>query len=355
MDISKLSEEQLTIASKVIEEAKKQNVDPDLALAVAFQESKLNPKAVSPKGAVGVMQLMPSTAKELGVNPQNPNQNIVGGITLLKKHLDTYTDPTEALIAYNAGPNHPFFKTGDLSQLSDETINYISNINKIYRLNPEKPEVVETETKVEPVKTEFSESTGATEPQYLTGALAGQAISMAGKSDTGRGILGTAGEKASPSMMDRFKQRFAPRGVSPEQSVGNWRSYMEAQNEAAKRIRRDTEMTKKFPQFTRVTPDVLQKTPIEKVSAPLEKVGRVAGKVPFLGALSGMASAEQMMEAKKRAESEDYVGATISGLGGVGSMLSAVPHPLIRGVGLAVGSASPLALMAYDQYRKRNQ
>jgi hypothetical protein len=92
------------IKNKIVQEAQKQNVDPDLALAVAQQESNFNPKATSPAGAQGIFQLMPQTAKQMGVqDPYDIDQNIKGGIKYLKWCLDNTNTTEEALVAYNAG------------------------------------------------------------------------------------------------------------------------------------------------------------------------------------------------------------------------------------------------------------
>lgn len=80
-------------------------VDPHLALSIAHAESGLDPSAVSPKGAVGVMQLMPGTAKDMGVNPHDVHQNIIGGVKYLKSLSDKYDgDHRLVAAAYNAGP-----------------------------------------------------------------------------------------------------------------------------------------------------------------------------------------------------------------------------------------------------------
>lgn len=86
-------------------EAARLGVDPHLALGVMRQESRSNPMAVSPKGAMGPMQLTAGTAHELGVDPTDAYQNITGGITYLKQQMDAFGgDKAKALAAYNAGP-----------------------------------------------------------------------------------------------------------------------------------------------------------------------------------------------------------------------------------------------------------
>ena len=89
------------------EASTKYNVDKRLVLAVARTESNFTPSATSPHGAMGVMQLMPATAQELGVkNGYDAYENIMGGTKLLRMLLDKYNgDRSKALAAYNAGSN----------------------------------------------------------------------------------------------------------------------------------------------------------------------------------------------------------------------------------------------------------
>ena len=79
-------------------------VPVSLALAVAQAESSLNPGAISPKGAIGLFQLMPATAASLGVDPTNETQNVEGGLTYLQQLYGQYGNWTQALEAYNWGP-----------------------------------------------------------------------------------------------------------------------------------------------------------------------------------------------------------------------------------------------------------
>lgn len=81
-------------------------IDRNLVDAVAWQESRYNPRALSTAGAVGVMQLMPGTARQLGVrNPQDVEQNVVGGTAYLRQQLERFGNNVPlALAAYNAGP-----------------------------------------------------------------------------------------------------------------------------------------------------------------------------------------------------------------------------------------------------------
>lgn len=92
---------------QVIREASaRQRLDPDFVNSVIKAESDFYPRAVSPKGAQGLMQLMPGTAAKLGVSdPFDPRANVEAGTTYLSELLDLYNnDPIRALAAYNAGP-----------------------------------------------------------------------------------------------------------------------------------------------------------------------------------------------------------------------------------------------------------
>jgi hypothetical protein len=111
----------------VRERAQALGVDPNLAEALLVQESGGNPNAVSPKGASGLMQLMPGTARELGVDPSIPEQNIDGGLRYLKQQIDKF-GVAGGLAAYNAGPGR-LQRTGmQFDALPPETRNYVPSV-----------------------------------------------------------------------------------------------------------------------------------------------------------------------------------------------------------------------------------
>jgi hypothetical protein len=102
---SRLQVPRSEISSLIDFHARRQNLNPRLVQAVIQVESGYNPRARSRKGAMGLMQLTPETAKLLGVgDPYDPEQNIDGGTRYLRQQLDSFPNLSLALAAYNAGP-----------------------------------------------------------------------------------------------------------------------------------------------------------------------------------------------------------------------------------------------------------
>jgi hypothetical protein len=164
---------------------------------------------------------------------------------------------------------------------------------------------------------------------------------------------------------------YNPRGRSVEGSVQNWRSYNDAQLEAAKKVRQESAMHKKYPGFTRAgTNPVL--APLPKNAAPIERIaahvlpGGVSDisnfakgvydyKLPFIGSvgsllgrsLVGAGAGYEAADAYNRAKMGDTTGSVISGIGSTGTALSLLPHPAAKVLGTGAG----LSAQAINAYR----
>lgn len=113
--------------------AREQRLHPELLHAVVRAESAYDPRAVSSKGAVGLMQLMPATAERFGVTDrENPEQNLTGGAQYLRELLGMFdNDLTLALAAYNAGEN-AVMRYGNQVPPYPETQNYVRKVQAFY-------------------------------------------------------------------------------------------------------------------------------------------------------------------------------------------------------------------------------
>jgi soluble lytic murein transglycosylase-like protein len=117
-----------TFDDLVREHSQRQSLRPELVRAVIQVESGFDPRATSPKGAMGLMQLMPQTAKSLGVlNAYDPGENIRGGTVYLRQLLNKYGSEQLALAAYNAGPT-VVTRLGRAPTLETQT--YIANVQQ---------------------------------------------------------------------------------------------------------------------------------------------------------------------------------------------------------------------------------
>jgi len=124
----------MPISDDIAAEAQRQGVDPALAIEVANAESGLNPNVPdSPAGAIGLFQLEPATAAQLGVDPRSVSQNISGGIRYLGMMIAQFGSTAAGLAAYNWGPGNlggamQKFGAGWAQHLPAETANYVAKI-----------------------------------------------------------------------------------------------------------------------------------------------------------------------------------------------------------------------------------
>ncbi len=123
---------QQEIDAAIDQAAAQHNVDPSLVRAVIKVESNFNPNAVSRKGAMGLMQLMPQTARQLNVtNPFDPEQNVDAGVRHLKQLMESFGgDVKLSLAAYNAGAG-AVARSGGVPRFA-ETRNYVKRITGLY-------------------------------------------------------------------------------------------------------------------------------------------------------------------------------------------------------------------------------
>jgi hypothetical protein len=141
MDFGKLNDNQKAMARLIAEKARASNVDPELALAIGFAESKFINQNNPSSGAMGIMQVMPANAKGLGIEVEDladPAKNIDAGIRILRENLDRYGgDAKLAAIAYNSRPlvADQYAKSQDDSILPKETLNYWQTLNNFRDLS----------------------------------------------------------------------------------------------------------------------------------------------------------------------------------------------------------------------------
>ena len=135
MDFGKLNDNQKAMARMIAEKARASNVDPELALAIGFAESRFINQNNPDSGAMGIMQVMPSNATGLGIKVEDladPAKNIDAGIRILKENLDRYKgDAKLAAIAYNSRPlvADRYAKSQDNALLPEETQNFWQKLN----------------------------------------------------------------------------------------------------------------------------------------------------------------------------------------------------------------------------------
>jgi hypothetical protein len=135
LDYSKLDDEQLANAAKVAAAAQKYGINPDFVMPMVMAESGFRHIKNPNSNAFGIMQLMPATAKGLKVDSADIDENIDGGMRLLKElssNPKIGNDPYKILAGYNASPTTLFLSSGDLKDLPEETVNHMAKVASFY-------------------------------------------------------------------------------------------------------------------------------------------------------------------------------------------------------------------------------
>lgn len=397
MDLSKLSDEQLIVAAKIRKYAIEAGIDPDYALSHALAEnSKLDNKIIGPKiegkseRAVGVMQLLPSTAASRKVDPHNEDQNIKGGIDYLKENLQTFNnDKFLASAAYHAGPGtmKKFTETGDTNLLGPKTLAYLNTMREMTDM--ESPGLVEKQEEA-PAEAEYdvadleniidrnskasdeAKTYGFSPKQDIiagtAGAAAGTMPSIVGGTlrATGQALgeglqqgmklpAATASPPAAPSTSGSpaavrnwiLSQGGKDRGA---QNYGQAHEFETGTRTAAKYNNPATGKTMQ-PTFRFAKPVSVEAPPPPPTPpspSPLQRVGTglkaVATSPLAQRTLGGLGVGAGLSETVERARSGDVLGTGLAGLSTLGSAASMAPGLQVPGAAVSLGSMGALGM-----------
>ena len=370
--IDSLDDEQLDNFNKIVDKAKVTGIDPRLAVALAFNESGLRQNKIGDAGEIGIMQIKPSTAKLVGFEKKQIMEldaNIDAGLKYLKQNIDRFKDPVLGAMAYNTGPDHPFFH--DKGEPSEQGLAYV---NKIQALGG----FTQTPTKEEEAEAATSGGAGdQNQPASEEDFRKLQAVGLGAAAGTAIG----ATEKGAMAIMDRLSSKAGaptPGGAtSGEKWSKNWagqeRPGVKSVPEAAAAYQRSkgqgpvtSEISRKFgpaapPQpgvFTGgrlagMAPPTPTPTTGQAIKSGLQAVGNVMARSPVItGALAGAGAGYGAQEASERYQKQDKLGAGIAAAGAAGNAMSMIPTLPTRVIGGGLAMASPAALMLLDRMRK---
>jgi len=229
IDVSKLSDSQLELASQIATEAQRQGIDPNYAVAQAYQESRLSQYVgegdkrkplVSNQDAYGVMQITPATARGFGFTKEDlmtPEDNIRAGVAIMKHNLDKYQDPATALLAYHQGEPtvDKYLKTNDLSHLGDKGLDYVAKINQNYDLAHntgyyQEPQAVPVAAPQAPQASQAADENGfiPTKRQMQEEGFAGRALTGLSKN-----LLSPQNIETTTKAFDVMAHPFAPESL----------------------------------------------------------------------------------------------------------------------------------------------
>ena len=397
MDFTKLdlTKDQVANIRKIGAKAEEYGIDPDLALAVAWRENHFNMGADSPKGAIGIMQVMPGNAKGLNLeikDLRDPDINIDAGMRILKENLDMFDgNERAALVAYNASPNAAkrYMKNKENPEtIPEETRIYLEDIHSVRPLiadaqedegpSFERPSASAVDKNT--YKGPDEESAWIAEHPSLTGAGAGAA------SGIGEKLYKYGQDSASKVKLDPLISEEAMKNAQTMTSGDKWaRAIGGPGGQDVSTAAKNYQMTKGLeggetltksgvilPPGAQAKLDADLETKGQRLSRkitekyPLYKKGVEAGKVmskgaarilsklaPFSTTATGLIGGSQIGESAERFKRGDIKGGLLSGVSGAANIAATQPfNPVLRG---AAGLASiPLDIADFmydpDQY-----
>ena len=386
-----LSDEQIEVADKIIAEANRQGVDPQLALSIGWIESNFNPnppRAKDPEtgkvtSATGPMQLTVAAAKDTDVEDRhNVDENIRGGVTYIKQGLDKYKDPYLAALRYKEGDEvvGNYLQSKDASVIPTAGIQYWDMLSQHYVATPTE-ETAETRPRLDLPSQE--EDIMSSAPSSLVGGIASDLYQTAVNNP--EASLAFVAGPASGYAQYKFNKELADRvkaGATKEASGASYARKVLPTGTVAGESMLDSVKNYKLQQQLgegetlsktgRVALPVGVKEKLEaeeaakaKRFAPrargvLEKTGRLFAKSPLVNVASGFGAGAQAGELRERMREGDVPGSVISGLGTAFNTLSMIPttaNPYLLGAkGLGtIGSLGMIPVeFAYEKYRQAN-
>lgn len=414
MDFGKLTEDQKVTARMIADEARANNVDPELALAIGFRENRFLNRVNPDSGAMGVMQVMPANAQPLGMKIEDlndPRMNIIAGVRILKENLDRYKgDAKLSAIAYNSRPivADRFAKNGDESLLPRETQNYWREVNNFRDLsiNGYLPASADTqqaqqgevnlggqpEPLDEPLKRSnlgekydlaryaISDPEGGVDKPLMTLGGAGVGV-LTGAAETGNRMIDKINQTLNASREASQASQAASVGSDPNSpgqkykrttGYGRGKGYtVEDVVTNRERAKGHGPVTSKLsarygvPEAGESVLDMLLRKKKEgeiiaeealkaaKRADVINKTGALA-RIPIIGpAIAGGSMGYDIADLIERYEKGDTSGAVIQGIGALGSGLAMIPHPLTRAAGTVMGAGAIPAVMLNDYLKSR--
>jgi hypothetical protein len=385
-----LSDDQIKVADKIIAEANRQGVDPQLALSIGWIESNFNPnppRAKDPEtgkvtSATGPMQLTVAAAKDTDVEDRhNVDENIRGGVTYIKQGLDKYKDPYLAALRYKEGANvvDAYLESKDASVIPTAGIQYWDMLSQHYVTTPTE-ETVETRPKPD---LPSQEEDVVNKPSSLVGGIASDlyqtavdnpeaslafvagpasgyaqykfnkeladrvkagATKEASGAAYARKVLPT-GTVAGESMLDSVANYKKQQGLGPGETLSNTGNVVLDERIKARLEAEEATKAKRFAPRAR---------------GVLEKTGKWLSKSPLANVGAGLGAGIQAEALRERLREGDVPGAVVSGLGTAFNTMAMIPataNPYLLGAkGLGtIGSLGMIpAEIIYEKYRQAN-
>lgn len=393
MDISKLTPEQRELAFKIGEAAVQKGLNPDFVLPMVMQESGFDNSLVSKKGAVGVMQIMPSTADLYKCeNPKDLNQNIDCGLNIIKDLVSKKnigSDPYKVLAGYHSGEPEAatFLKTGNIDDLGPNAKQHLWDVSQRYGaelpnvLSGEAPSTTEPSSAPKPnfdaPKLASSnadvgaDATAQEMPPYIGGVIGGvmgtgagtQAAVAKAKFDLATEaydrIMGKTG--GAPETGTTAGEKWAAKtgygkGAGTVQDVSSAYQRSAGKGKVSSKLDKlwgvaqageDPQLVQRLIDRAKAAEQVV--TAPSKLSRAVSYIGNL-GALPVKGGLMGAAAGFGAADAYNRFRANQPEEGTIGALGTVASL--AAPYVASMGALPAAGIAAPLYLTASDRIRR---